>query len=334
MQRTFIYIFILIFVSSHLKAEKSPHGEELKINCSVCHVTENWKKIKTGEFNHNTTRFPLVGQHKAVNCNGCHSTNKFSEVKSECTDCHVDIHQGTVGRDCDRCHTPNSWIVNNVTKIHRDKGFALVGSHAVADCARCHTSASKLRFDNINTECYSCHKVQYEATNHRADGFNTECFTCHNMVGRDWSYSGNGFEHGFFALTGGHKINDCKKCHTNETYKGTSAVCVSCHLDNYNATKNPAHAASGFSKDCQTCHGTVAWTPATFDHEKFFPIKTGKHSGINCTECHTNTANYSVFSCTNCHEHSQSRMTSEHDEVKDYVWNSTNCLHCHPKGRQ
>jgi hypothetical protein len=39
-----------------------------------------------------------------------------------------------------------------------------------------------------------------------------------------------------------------------------------------------------------------------------------------------------VFSCTNCHEHNKTEMDSEHREVGGYVYNSVNCLSCHPKG--
>lgn len=328
-----IYILLLIFLTNNILAEKSPHGQNLKINCTDCHVTENWNKTKTGIFNHNKTKYPLVGQHKAVDCRKCHTSLEFSQAKMDCNACHKDVHQGTVGQDCARCHTSNTWIVNNVKKIHQQRGFALVGAHAVADCARCHTSASMLRFDNINTDCYACHKVQYDGTNHRADGYSTDCFTCHNMTGKNWSYSGNGFEHGFFVLTGGHRIN-CIQCHKTGEYKTKiSADCVSCHLDKYNATKNPKHSTSGFSKDCATCHSIKSWVPATFNHEDYFPIKSGKHSGIGCATCHTNASNYSTFSCTDCHEHSKSRMDSKHDDVRNYAWVSANCYACHPKGR-
>lgn len=330
-----IHIFIFLLFANTVLAEKSPHGQNLKINCTDCHVTENWNKIKAGTFNHNKTKFPLIGQHNTVDCRKCHTSLEFSQAKMDCNACHTDIHQGTVGQDCARCHTSNTWIVTTVKQIHQQRGFSLVGSHASADCASCHTSASQLRFDNINTDCYACHSADYEKTNHRADGFGTDCFTCHNMTGQDWSFSGKGFEHGFFPLTGGHRLQDCKECHTTGEFKTKiSPDCYSCHQDTYNATKNPNHSTSGFSKDCATCHSINSWVPATLDHEDFFPIKSGKHSGISCVECHTNTANYSAFSCTDCHEHNKSSMDSKHDDVRNYAWVSANCYACHPKGKE
>lgn len=336
--RKFIIIILACFIVTAVFAEKSPHGETLKINCAVCHTTDNWNKIRTGEFNHNKTNFPLVGQHQTVNCRKCHTSLEFSKAKTDCNACHTDIHQGTVGQDCARCHTPNSWIVNNVKQIHQQQGFLLIGAHASADCARCHTSSSQLRFDNIRTDCFSCHKNKYDETtggriDHKALGFDIDCGRCHNMTGLDWSSNGRGFEHGFFPLTGGHNIA-CDVCHFENDYKTKlSSDCYSCHSGTYDATNNPPHASAGFSTDCKTCHSINAWTPATFDHEKYFPIKSGKHQGINCIECHTNSANYAIFACTNCHEHSKSRMDSKHDEVGGYVYNSTNCYSCHPKGK-
>lgn len=332
-----IRIFILVFVASlaYVRAE-SPHGKSLQIDCATCHVTENWTSIKENGFNHTKTNFPLTGQHKSLSCKKCHTSLVFSEAKSDCNACHADLHQGTVGKDCARCHTTNSWIVSNVRQLHQNQGFPLLGAHATADCKQCHVSASKLRFDKINADCYSCHKTKYYATtspNHIAAGFDTDCNRCHTMSSQDWA--GKGYNHSFFPLNGGHNIA-CASCHTNGSYKGLSSDCVSCHLADYNATKNPSHKVSNFSTDCKSCHSINAWTPASFNHDgQYFPIYSGAHKGewSKCTDCHTNTSNYAVFTCLNCHEHSKSKMDSEHRGMKNYAYNSTNCLSCHPRGK-
>ena len=36
--------------------------------------------------------------------------------------------------------------------------------------------------------------------------------------------------------------------------------------DGFNGTANPNHVAAGFPQDCRTCHSTISWTGATFDH--------------------------------------------------------------------
>jgi len=321
MNRFLLFIISFFIVSSVLA--KSPHGENFKMDCANCHITGNWEQLNPRIFNHNKTKFPLVGQHKSVECKICHPTLEFAKAKTQCAECHLDVHQGTVGADCERCHSPKSWIVPNVARIHQQAGFALSGSHATADCYRCHKSASLLRFENVKTDCYSCHKDKYDATNHRTDGFNTDCYHCHNMTGQTWSIIGGGFEHGLFPLTGGHNVA-CNLCHKTGEYKTKiSADCKTCHIDKYNATTNPKHSTAGFSTDCQTCHSINAWTPSTFDHESYFPIKSGRHSGISCAQCHTTTGNYTKYSCVTSSCHGNAHHQND---------GPTGCKRCHPRG--
>jgi hypothetical protein len=306
MRKLILYILFSTFAVTTF-ARNSPHGANFKIDCAVCHTVDNWKKIKDGGFNHNKTRFPLVGQHKTANCRQCHKSLDFSKAPTDCASCHTDIHQGTVGRDCQRCHKPTSWIVSNIKQIHRQTGFPLVGAHATADCNRCHVSASLLRFDNIRTDCYACHKAQYDATqvpNHRQVGFDTDCARCHNMVGRDWNSFGKGFDHGGFPLTGGHKLA-CDACHIDNNYKvKLSPNCSSCHgVDNSNPVA--AHQTKFKAYDCSACHSPKGWNVISFkQHDgSFGKIYSGKHKGkwSSCTDCHSNDANYTV-SCKKCHD--------------------------------
>lgn len=306
MRKLILYILFSTFAVTTF-ARNSPHGANFKIDCAVCHTADNWKKIKDGGFNHNKTRFPLVGQHKTANCRQCHKSLDFSKAPTDCASCHTDMHQGTVGRDCQRCHKPTSWIVSNIKQIHRQTGFPLVGAHATADCNRCHVSASLLRFDNIRTDCYACHKAQYDATqvpNHRQVGFDTDCARCHNMVGRDWNSFGKGFDHGGFPLTGGHKLA-CDACHIDNNYKvKLSPNCSSCHgVDNSNPVA--AHQTKFKAYDCSACHSPKGWNVISFkQHDgSFGKIYSGKHKGkwSSCTDCHSNDANYTV-SCKKCHD--------------------------------
>ena len=333
-----LILFIFVFCLSILHAEnrKSPHGTKLTIDCTTCHKTEDWNKIKENGYNHNKTGFPLTGQHKMVSCRKCHPTLKFDEAKSSCISCHKDVHEGTVDRDCKQCHNTSSWLVNNIRQIHQNQGFPLLGEHAVIDCNKCHTSASSLRFDNIQSDCYSCHRREYDQTktpNHKEAGFGIDCTQCHKMSSQSWI--GAGFDHNFFPLKGGHNI-ECLSCHP-DGYKNASPDCISCHKWDYDHTKNPVHSTSNFSKDCKSCHSINSWTTTNFDHDKlYFPINSGKHKGqwTNCNECHPNSANQAEFSCTNCHEHNKTDMDSKHKGKSGYVYNSVNCYSCHPRGRK
>lgn len=308
----FFILFCVIFIVEAKSADaKSPHGAKLKVECAVCHVTDNWTKIKSG-YDHSKTKFPLMGQHKMVDCRKCHISLDFSVVKSKCSECHTDVHQGTTGNDCERCHTTKSWIVTNIKSLHLQAGFPLRGAHAVADCNRCHKSASNLRFNNLNTDCYACHKDKYNATagkpyDHKVLGFGTDCAQCHNMTGMDWNSIGKGFDHSFFPLTGGHNIT-CNDCHKGGNYrKKISTDCTTCHSSKRNQAiaSSPAHRGVFAKYSCAECHTTKNWNTVKFvQHDAIFGIYSGNHKGkwSWCTDCHVNDATYDASNtCIRCH---------------------------------
>lgn len=262
-----LYLASIIIVQAQVKPIITPptHGANLKTECAVCHITDNWTTIKTDKFDHNKTKYPLKGQHTLAGCMDCHKSLDFSQTKSDCVGCHKDVHQGTVGVDCERCHNESSWIVNNVKTMHIESGFPLVGTHLSADCQRCHRSASKLRYNNIPTDCYSCHKEKYYAPknlNHITAGFGTDCTECHTMTGRAWKSVSKSF-HVYFPLTAAHDIA-CEYCHEGNNYKRKlSSDCLSCHYglgtisdkSKVANSKDPLHK-SVYSKDCSICHNS------------------------------------------------------------------------------
>ena len=110
------------------------------------------------------------------------------------------MHNQTVGSECARCHTPNSWIVNNITEIHQRSRFPLVGPHRTADCYACHknASASLLNFGPLGVECFDCHQANYASTtnpNHATAGYSHNCTDCHSMNSFTW---GTNVDHSFF----------------------------------------------------------------------------------------------------------------------------------------
>lgn len=333
----FISILLLIF-EMIAPGKQSPHGKNFKIDCAQCHTSAEWVVDQSKlSFNHNDTRFTLKGQHLQVQCKACHPTLVFPEAKQECYSCHVDMHQQSVGNDCSRCHNNATWIIPNVRDIHLQSRFPLVGAHSSADCNRCHTSASKLQFATMSIDCYDCHRDKYMATtqpNHQQSGYSTNCIECHRQNSYEWTASG--FNHDFFPLTGGHSIN-CARCHGEGKYEAISSACIDCHQTNYNATTSPNHLQSKFPTTCADCHTTSPnWKPALFkQHDsESFPIYSGKHKNewSSCTDCHKQEGNFSSFSCIDCHEHRKSAMDKEHDEERDYSYNSNACLNCHPSG--
>lgn len=321
---SFITLALLIAINV---LSQSPHGDKLSIKCNVCHTTDNWIKIKTDSFNHDKTSFQLIGQHKTVACRQCHTSLDFSKAKTECSACHSDIHQQTVGNDCERCHNNSSWLVKNITQIHQQSRFPLIGMHAQLDCYQCHKSASLLRFDPMQTDCFDCHSKDYFATtnpSHVASNFPKDCSLCHNS--NNWL--SNTFNHSTtaFPLTGSHIGVACASCHTNG-YAAIPTTCISCHLANYNATTNPNHTAAKFSMDCQNCHNTSVWQPATFNHNTntTFPL-TGAHIGVACVSCHTNGYTTIPTTCVSCHLANYNATTNPNHATAKF---STDCQSCH-----
>ena len=330
------FIAGLIFLVVSVMAQ-SPHGKDFKLECSRCHSVDNWDvQMKNINFNHDSTGFKLLGQHKNVECRLCHPTLLFSQAKKECADCHTDVHQNTTGHDCERCHNNQSFVVSNITQIHMDSRFPLFGAHKTADCVRCHPSESNLQFKPLGVECVECHNDKYLATtnpNHQTAGFSTECSQCHDVTAFEWK--GTGFTHDFFPLTSGHASLYCSDCHGDGYQRKLSTDCYSCHAADYNNASEPDHKASGFSTACAECHTTnPGWKPASYkQHDsEYFPIYSGKHKGVwsSCTECHPTTTK--TFTCIDCHHHNKTDTDSRHRNVGGYSYNSNSCYSCHPSG--
>ncbi len=321
------------------------------MNCASCHDSESWEipmgtwdfdaPIRPDQdgvkmFNHNETAFPLDGGHAATDCRLCHEALVFTATATECISCHTDLHRMTVGNDCARCHSTENWLVDNITELHQDEGFPLLGEHAMISCNDCHQSESGLEFNRLGNECINCHLGDFLATtepNHVDAGYSTDCMECHDINAFDWKAN---IIHDFFPLIKGHDIG-CIECHTTGVYNAIPTDCVSCHQEDFMATINPDHELLNFNTDCDSCHTLdLNWMPAQYlEHDaEFFPIYSGSHQGewSECQECHPNPANYSVFTCTTCHE--KNETDDDHDGVGGYVYESGACLACHPTGNE
>ncbi len=314
-----------------------PHAAQLGQNCKSCHNEKSW--VPRGQISkHARTRFPLAGVHASAACQRCHPgahVGRFGGLDPSCEVCHTKElvratnpdHQAQGWTDnCQRCHIPTAWAD---ARFNHDS-YPLVGEHRTQACSACHKNNV---FKGTPNQCVDCHLSNYQATTnpqHSTAGFGTDCERCHSPYG----WAGANFDHdNFFVLRGSHKGLDCSKCHKNNVYKGTPKDCASCHINDYNSTTSPNHAASGFPTTCETCHNETAWEGATFDHTAF-PIDSGKHKGLSCTDCHPNLAQPKTFTCLSCHDHSKTKMDDKHKDVSGYSWTSSSCYSCHPKGKE
>jgi hypothetical protein len=321
---------ILLLVSSTRILAQSPHGDKLDIDCSSCHQASSWKvNPDSVKFDHSTTDFNLVGQHKEVNCKSCHESLIFSKAKAteDCFSCHKDVHRGTVGFDCQRCHTPETWIVKDINVVHQESRFPLVGAHRLADCEQCHADYQDLNFEVLSVDCYSCHKTDYDNTmkpKHSDAGFSINCEECHAVTSMVWSATN--FNHDFFPLTGGHNI-ECSACHgQGGNFTGLSTDCYTCHRADFEATTDPNHVTAGFSTNCVDCHTINGWSPANFDHNQTqFPL-TGSHKTVNCSSCHTQGYTNTPMDCYSCHVNAYNASTNPNHQAAGI---STDCQTCH-----
>lgn len=86
------------------------HKRRFGTACEICHNTRTWK---SWDFDHATTRFPLVGKHVGVECYACHKApiEGRARIGRACVNCHGtdDVHDGGFGGQCERCHNAKSW---------------------------------------------------------------------------------------------------------------------------------------------------------------------------------------------------------------------------------
>jgi hypothetical protein len=323
-----LVVFALLYFPIHAQ---SPHGDELTIDCALCHNPAGWTiDMETIQFDHNTTSFELEGTHTQIDCKLCHSTLIFDEAPSQCISCHEDVHSMSVGNDCVRCHTPVDWLVENIPELHEENGFPLIGAHSSLSCVDCHFSETNLRFDRIGNECINCHREDYEMTdspNHQAAGFSINCIECHDPNGFSWNTVN--IDHNFFPLTLSHDIENCNECHITNNYSDASPDCVSCHQGDYNLSSNPDHQNLNIPTDCINCHTTEPdWIPASFDiHNDYYQLN-GAHMLManDCIECHNGDYNNTPETCVGCHQDDFDNATDPNHIIADFP---TDCIECH-----
>ena len=85
--------------------------------------------------------------------------------------------------------------------------------------------------------------------------------------------------------------------------------------------------ASSFPTQCQTCHTTNAWRPATVDHSKTrFPL-TGAHTRVDCARCHVGGRYTGTpTDCYACHQANYASTSNPNHAAASFP---TTCATCH-----
>jgi hypothetical protein len=327
--------------------------------CQACHSMDSWLGAK---FDHNATGFPLTNAHATVPCLSCHVNNNYhlQIALNDCGNvgCHLTTWQKTnnpvhsaagsafAAANCAVCHTTVGW--DTASFNHSVTGFLLTNGHANVPCASCHINNNyNLQITANDCGNAGCHLTTWQKTNnpvHSAAGSAfaaANCAVCHTTVGWDTA----SFNHSItgFALTGAHSSpspTPCSACHVNDNYNLTSADCYGCHQTAWNSTATlggsvPNHIQAGFpTSQCASCHDTISWADATFNHASTgFPLTNG-HANVACGSCHINN-NYNLktspTSCgdTNCHLTLWQQTNNPTHATAGPAFSAANCANCH-----
>jgi hypothetical protein len=344
-------------------------------NCAGCHNTISWT---TAIFDHSTTGFLLTNGHANVPCASCHVNNNYTLTitPNDCgnSGCHLTRWQQTTTpvhstsgpafapTNCATCHTTKGW--DSASFDHSTTGFALTGTHASPSptpCASCHVSNN---YTLNSADCMGCHQAAWNTTpsfggnvpDHIKAGFPTTaaaCAQCHTIT----KWADGKFDHTAFGfpLTNSHalvanggKVPSCASCHINNNYTLTTLLSdcgnSGCHLTTWQQTNNPTHSTSGPTfavANCMTCHNTISWTTAAFDHSTTGWALTGSHQMapagkvVACTDCHVgNNYTFTVANtdCYGCHQVAWQSTTTMGGAVPNHVtagFPTAQCSTCH-----
>jgi hypothetical protein len=160
-------------VSCHRKDDR--HKGNLGNRCEQCHTENSWRRITS--FDHDVTRFPLIGRHAVVPCENCHRSQLFKGTPLSCSSCHRDSHhEGRLGPNCALCHNPNSW-----TRWRFDHDamtrYPLTGAHRGLTCEACHMTKNVVKI-TLPTDCIACHRK--DDAHHGS--FGPACERCHSTA--------------------------------------------------------------------------------------------------------------------------------------------------------
>ena len=219
------------------KAASSGHGFHAAVSsqrCVQCHkehlgLNAETVVISRNGFDHERTGFSLTGKHRNARCEDCHRAEFVKDkdvlklmteqgrasvlgLSTQCSSCHEDRHRGTLGTECQTCHSTEAWKPA-ATFDHGKTSFRLQGKHAQVECAKCHLPAEgnervfelpPVRF----SDCTPCH------TSPHRQKMAELCSSCHTPT--SWTaIASASFNHDMtpFPLRGRHTTVRCEQCH-------------------------------------------------------------------------------------------------------------------------
>jgi len=242
-------------------------------------------------------------------CGQCHVKFDRNAQDRLCADCHKDVGRdvrertGFHGRQkpqaCRNCHTDHKGRGARIVMFdernfdHTQSDYALRGRHEKVECRKCHEPAKRWR--EAPHDCNACHRKD---DTHKGS-LGTKCADCHTE--NSWKEARFDHEKTRFALTGKHVDAKCADCHKDSRYKETPRTCIGCHRKEDDGAKG--HKGR-FGIKCESCHGTKAWKPSTFNHDQDtkYPLRFA-HGKAKCGDCHTGILfkDKTGSACIDCH---------------------------------
>lgn len=301
------------------------HKGEFGTDCRKCHSPMvKFSSPRTYKFDHSS--WPLEGKHKTIPCKACHENAQYKLEKHECIDCHAkdDPHQGSLGKDCGRCHRPEK----GAPKFRHDSmtGFPLKGAHRGVDCALCHQPRSRTTGALSVTEWK---KAEAPKLDRRFPVRGRKCSQCHTDP-----------HHGYMG-------DDCDVCHSaTNFYELTGPRARAILPGSHRGSWLRRHTWLPFSErdlrgnelNCSTCHGTPACrnchrTQKPRSHTGLWRLKTHGFSAefnpSSCSVCHQRSA------CTGCHRRTAPlNHRGAWRTVHGYAaggFGASNCYVCHQR---
>jgi nitrate/TMAO reductase-like tetraheme cytochrome c subunit len=314
--------------------------------CWSCHSEHHGRNFRIINFNpdgfdHNKSGFHLDGKHSQLKCTDCHqdkfiANNLFRKrqgtylgLSTDCTNCHEDVHQNTLGKNCSSCHNQLKFVPA-VFFNHDKTKFKLTDSHTKVDCIKCHikeklNEKSFQKFTGLQfSNCTPCHQDVHKGE------FGINCVRCHNEESFK-SISKNSFDHNKtnFPLEGAHARVLCADCHgKNILAKLKFSKCTDCHKD--------AHFGefiiSNQIRDCKNCHSIESFKVSLYainEHNKINFQLSGAHLAVDCKRCHfkekLNQWHFKNIGlkCIDCHENVHG------SELNNNFMPDSNCTTCH-----
>lgn len=333
-------------IKTRINAGSGYHsGSEVKNkNCASCHSEHHGRNFrivnfKPESFNHDKAGFSLTGKHRKMDCKDCHKPEFISESKlkkkkntylglsQNCSNCHEDYHQKTLGENCSNCHNIESFKPADKFD-HATASFKLTGAHTKVECLGCHKMDTKngkkyQAFKNIPFQnCNSCHKDVH------AGSFGTNCSSCHQTSSFKTINNSN-FDHSRtqFPLVGKHKSVGCNNCHKAPSgFKLKFDLCTDCHKDYHKGQFITDNAI----QNCSDCHSENGFRPSSFTMEKHNNSRfqlTGSHLATPCESCHyqQNVWHFKDIGldCLSCHKNIHEK------ELKAEFLPKNDCRECH-----